>query len=93
LAPVERRVTPRMCAGCGAPLDDRRPQTRTCSDRCRRRASRQGRVEEPYEITAEDRAAIGRVNARLDLLPRELRRPPLTPDEVRAHVAATARST
>ena len=30
----------RCCAGCGGPLDGRRPQTQTCSPACRQRVSR-----------------------------------------------------
>jgi hypothetical protein len=52
------RVTvSRSCQGCGASLDGRRSQTRTCSDACRKRISRSSssRLEEQPLLTAEQR--------------------------------------
>jgi hypothetical protein len=37
----------RLCEGCGAPLDDRRPQARTCSSACRKRVSRLQKCDTP----------------------------------------------
>lgn len=59
-----------------------RPHARTCSAKCRQRLRRHG----TYEVTDEDRAAIDRVFARAA---GEL--PPMpTPEQVRAHILATA---
>ena len=40
----------RHCEGCGQVLTGRRPQTRTCSDRCRQTASR-ARLATPPTVT------------------------------------------
>jgi predicted nucleic acid-binding Zn ribbon protein len=35
----------RLCASCGAPLTDRRPQARFCSDRCRTHSGREAQQQ------------------------------------------------
>lgn len=72
----------RRCVVCGGLLDGRRPQTRTCSARCRQRLHAGG----GYVITAEDRAAMDRA---AELVPIPV--PPVTDEQVRAHILATAR--
>jgi hypothetical protein len=43
-------TTPRTCAWCKRPMDGRRLQARTCSDRCRQHLSRQRRQQDaPWE--------------------------------------------
>lgn len=79
----------RRCPACGRSLVDRDPQVRTCSARCRQRVHRDPSLLEDadYVVTDEDRAAIRRV------LEREgcgHPGPVVTPELVRAHVAATA---
>lgn len=74
--------TRHTCAVCGVPLTGRRDR-RTCSPTCRQRLRRG-----TYVITEEDRAAIDRVLERDGC--GHPRRDPLTPEEVRAHVLATA---
>lgn len=78
-------MTERRCA-CGASLEGLRPQARTCSARCRKRQER----GDDYVLTDEDRAAIRRVLERDGY---GHPGPRLTPDEIRAHVAATATRT
>lgn len=70
------------CAVCGSPIEGRSDR-RTCGATCRQRLRRG-----TYVVTEEDRAAIDRVMARLGH--GHPRRDPLTPEEIRAHVAATA---
>ena len=75
----------RDCPGCHGSFVPTRADQQVCSTRCRQRKHRG-----TYVLTDEDRAAIRRV------LERDghghPRRDPLTPDEVAAHVLATARS-
>jgi hypothetical protein len=73
---------PRVCPGCLDPFTPARADAKTCSARCKKRVQR-----DQYVVTAEDRAAIRRVLA--DGCGHPLERPP-TPDEVRAHILATA---
>lgn len=69
------------CSVCHTSFEGR-ADARTCSARCRQRQRRRG----SYVVTDEDRAAIERVFARAA---HEL--PPVpTPEQVRAHVLATA---
>ena len=71
-----------VCAVCHTSFEGR-ADARTCSARCRQRQRRRG----SYVVTDEDRAAIERVFARAaHELP-----PPLTEEQIRAHVLATAR--
>jgi len=72
----------RTCVVCGGSMEGRRPQARTCSAACRQRLYLGG----GYVVTAEDRAAMDRA---AELVPVPV--PPLTPEQVRAHVLATAR--
>ncbi len=72
----------RACAVCHGSFTPRRSDAVTCSARCRKARSRGA----GYVVTDEDRAAIDRVWARH---PCPL--PELTPEQVRAHVLATAR--
>lgn len=70
----------RRCEGCGASLDGRRPQTRTCDDKCRQRASRKRRRSQlpqalSFELRAWLRAEIDkRRREQLAALKREERR-------------------
>lgn len=57
----------------------------TCSSACRQKQYRRGN---PETISAEDRAAIDRVNEMFRLPGR-----PPTPEEIARHVAATAERT
>ena len=71
----------RECAVCHTSFEGR-ADARTCSAKCRQRQRRRG----SYVVTDEDRAAIERVFERAA---HEL--PPVpTPEQVRAHVLATA---
>lgn len=76
-----RRTThePRVCSECLEPFTPTRSDQLVCSAKCRRRK------HDRYEITDADRAAIRRA---AELHPVPL--PPLTPEQVRAHIAATA---
>lgn len=75
----------RTCPACQKPYTPTRSHQQVCSVACRQRKKRGTCV-----LTDEDRAAIRRV------LERDghghPRRDPLTPDDVAAHVLATARS-
>jgi hypothetical protein len=46
-APVARPTGDRECPGCGSLFSPARPDTKTCSDRCRQRASRRSRAGAP----------------------------------------------
>lgn len=71
----------RACTVCHTSFEAR-PHARTCSARCRQRARRGG----AYVVTDADRAAIDVVFARAaHELP-----PELTPEQIRAHILATA---
>jgi predicted nucleic acid-binding Zn ribbon protein len=65
-APINVTVSRRACEGCGASLEGRRRQTRTCSDRCRqnvsrKRRARQGGLDEPRAgLTNEQRLWLKR---------------------------------
>jgi hypothetical protein len=51
----------RQCEGCGAPLEGRRRQTRTCSNRCRQRALRLPRARarrQAYELRRAKRRQV-----------------------------------
>lgn len=71
----------RVCTVCHTSYEAR-SDSRTCSARCRQRRRRVGH----YVITAEDRAAMDRA---AELVPVPV--PPLTPEQIRAHILATAR--
>jgi hypothetical protein len=43
----------RFCDGCGAPLDHRRRQARTCSSACRKRVSRFRKCDTPRREIAD----------------------------------------
>jgi hypothetical protein len=79
------RVThpPRECPVCHDLFVPTRSHQEVCSATCRKR-----RARGTYVVTAEDRAAIVKVR---DLVPIPgLPRDPPTPEEIRAHVLATA---
>lgn len=71
----------RQCVVCHTSFEGR-ADARTCSAKCRQRQRRRG----SYVVTDEDRAAIERVFARAEPCPL----PPLTEEQIRAHVLATA---
>ena len=79
---VNPETVTRTCVVCGGSMEGRRPQARTCSAACRQRLY----LNDGYVPTDEDRAAI-LVAERAVPIPV----PPLTPEQVRAHVLATAR--
>jgi len=50
-----------LCAGCGKLFSPSRPNNRTCSDRCRKLASRRARMEQaktPREATSQPRESV-----------------------------------
>lgn len=73
--------TTKTCPVCHASYHPRRSDSEVCSPTCRQRKKRG-----TYVVTEEDRAVIDRVLADDSDLP-----PRLTPEQVRAHVYATAR--
>ena len=81
----------RRCAVCETPIDDLRADATVCRrSSCRRQHLRRRARGDDYQITDEDRAAIRRV---LERDGHGCPLPTLTPDQVAAHVLATAERT
>lgn len=76
-----RPIAARACEVCHASFTPTRAGHTTCSSTCRSRKQRG-----TYVVTAEDRAAMDRA---AELVPVPL--PVPTPEQVRAHILATAR--
>jgi hypothetical protein len=76
------------CSECGQVWMATRSDATTCGPTCRKRRSRR-EAGDDYVVTPEDRALIKRLCADPG---HPLREPP-TPEQVRAHVATTARRT
>jgi len=56
---TERTVpTDRLCASCDRALNDRRPQARHCSDRCRMKARRQSKAVRRERLLLQIEAAV-----------------------------------
>jgi hypothetical protein len=68
-SPETERTVPadRLCEGCNAPLVDRRPQARHCSDRCRTRAHRDRQFGRVVELLDAIAGAVARLRTELDL--------------------------
>ena len=57
---TERRLSGgRLCAGCGASLEGRRPQARFCSDACRARTRREALVRDWLHLRAQIDRLVG----------------------------------
>ena len=80
------------CIACHTSSTARGRNAKTCSAKCRKRLSRNPYIADDadYVVTDEDRAAIRRV---LEADDYGCPFPPLTPEQVRAHIAANATHT